>query len=100
MSEIPPTPHAPRLADHVADAFKEGGALARSLTIYEQRHSQTEMSTAVADILDDGGILVAEAGTGIGKTLAYLVPIILSRKRVLISTGTKNLQEQNILKPY
>lgn len=94
MSEIPSTPHTTRLADHVADAFKKGGALARSLNIFEQRHSQTEMSTAVADILDDGGILVVEAGTGIGKTLAYLVPIILSRKRVLISTGTKNLQEQ------
>ena len=94
MSEIPSTPHTTRLAGHVADAFKKGGALARSLNIFEQRHSQTEMSTAVADILDDGGILVVEAGTGIGKTLAYLVPIILSRKRVLISTGTKNLQEQ------
>jgi ATP-dependent DNA helicase DinG len=48
----------------------------------------------VADTLTSGGILMAEAGTGTGKTLAYLVPAILSRQRVLISTGTKNLQEQ------
>jgi ATP-dependent DNA helicase DinG len=52
------------------------------------------MAAAVADVFDGGGILLAEAGTGTGKTLAYLVPAILSRKRVLVSTGTKNLQEQ------
>ena len=52
------------------------------------------MAAAVADVFDGGGILLAEAGTGTGKTLAYLVPAILSRERVLVSTGTKNLQEQ------
>jgi ATP-dependent DNA helicase DinG len=52
------------------------------------------MATAVARAFEDGGVLLAEAGTGTGKTLAYLVPAILSRQRVLISTGTKNLQEQ------
>ena len=52
------------------------------------------MAEAVAEVLSDGGVLLAEAGTGTGKTLAYLVPAILSRTRVLISTGTKNLQEQ------
>jgi ATP-dependent DNA helicase DinG len=52
------------------------------------------MAAAVADVFDGGGILLAEAGTGTGKTLAYLIPAILSRKRVLVSTGTKNLQEQ------
>ena len=52
------------------------------------------MAGAVADTLEHGGVLLAEAGTGTGKTLAYLVPAILSRQRVLISTGTKNLQEQ------
>jgi len=52
------------------------------------------MAGAVADTLAAGGILLAEAGTGTGKTLAYLVPAILNRQRVLISTGTKNLQEQ------
>jgi len=52
------------------------------------------MASAVADALTGGGVLLAEAGTGTGKTLAYLVPAILNRQRVLISTGTKNLQEQ------
>ena len=52
------------------------------------------MAGAVADTIEHGGVLLAEAGTGTGKTLAYLVPAILSRQRVLISTGTKNLQEQ------
>ena len=52
------------------------------------------MADAVARAFADGGVLLAEAGTGTGKTLAYLVPAILSRQRVLISTGTKNLQEQ------
>jgi ATP-dependent DNA helicase DinG len=52
------------------------------------------MAAAVARVFEDGGVLLAEAGTGTGKTLAYLVPAILSRQRVLISTGTKNLQEQ------
>jgi ATP-dependent DNA helicase DinG len=61
---------------------------------FEARPAQLEMAAAVADVFDGGGILLAEAGTGTGKTLAYLVPAILSRKRVLVSTGTKNLQEQ------
>ena len=52
------------------------------------------MAGAVADTLEQGGVLLAEAGTGTGKTLAYLVPAILSGNRVLVSTGTKNLQEQ------
>jgi ATP-dependent DNA helicase DinG len=56
------------------------------------------MATAVADVFADGGVLLAEAGTGTGKTLAYLVPAILSRQRVLVSTGTKNLQEQIFFK--
>ena len=56
------------------------------------------MADAVADVFADGGTLLAEAGTGTGKTLAYLVPAILSRQRVLVSTGTKNLQEQIFFK--
>src|SRR5688500_1088460 len=56
------------------------------------------MADAVAAVFADGGVLLAEAGTGTGKTLAYLVPAILSRQRVLISTGTKNLQEQIFFK--
>jgi ATP-dependent DNA helicase DinG len=56
------------------------------------------MAAAVADALRDGGTLLVEAGTGTGKTLAYLVPAILSGHRVLVSTGTKNLQEQIVQK--
>ena len=56
------------------------------------------MAEAVASTLEDGGVLLVEAGTGTGKTLAYLVPAILSGQRVLVSTGTKNLQEQIYVK--
>ena len=59
-----------------------------------RRPGQIEMAVAVARRFEEGGVLLAEAGTGTGKTLAYLIPAILSRQRVLISTGTKNLQEQ------
>ena len=74
--------------------FGVGGALSRVLPDYEPRAGQAEMASRVADVFAHGGVLLAEAGTGTGKTLAYLVPAILSRQRVLISTGTKNLQEQ------
>ena len=56
------------------------------------------MAAAVARVLEQGGVLLAEAGTGTGKTLAYLIPAILSGQRVLVSTGTKNLQEQIFFK--
>ena len=82
------------LRDHVAGAFAAGGAIARALPGFEARQGQVEMADAVAGVFADDGVLLAEAGTGTGKTLAYLVPAILSGERVLISTGTKNLQEQ------
>jgi len=81
-------------ATTVADVFAPDGALARAVPEFETRAGQAEMAAAVARAFADGGVLLAEAGTGTGKTLAYLVPAILSRQRVLISTGTKNLQEQ------
>ncbi len=56
------------------------------------------MAAAASKVFAEGGVLLAEAGTGTGKTLAYLVPAILSRQRVLVSTGTKNLQEQIFFK--
>src|SRR5688572_24353855 len=56
------------------------------------------MAEAVAAVVESGGTLLAEAGTGTGKTLAYLIPAILSGHRVLVSTGTKNLQEQIFFK--
>ncbi|HEY2431519.1 MAG TPA: ATP-dependent DNA helicase [Vicinamibacterales bacterium] len=78
----------------MARVFAPGGPLASSLDAFEARPAQLEMAAAVADVFAGGGVLLAEAGTGTGKTLAYLVPAILSRQRVLVSTGTKNLQEQ------
>lgn len=74
--------------------FADDGPLTRAVPDFEPRPGQRAMAAAVADVFERGGVLLAEAGTGTGKTLAYLVPAILSGHRVLISTGTKNLQEQ------
>jgi ATP-dependent DNA helicase DinG len=71
-----------------------GGALAAALPGYEHRAAQVEVAVAVADALSCGHALLAEAGTGTGKTLAYLVPAVLSGKRVIVSTATRNLQDQ------
>jgi len=91
---VPEVPALRGLTARVADVFADGGTLAQALPAFESRPGQREMAEAVAETLEDGGILMVEAGTGTGKTLAYLVPAILSGKRVLLSTGTKNLQEQ------
>ena len=74
--------------------FSPGGLLSRTHPAYEFRHGQLQMAQAVEQALEEKRHLVVEAGTGTGKTLAYLFPVIRSGKRVLISTGTKNLQEQ------
>ena len=78
----------------IDDIFKPGGILSQKLNDYEFRPVQQEMAAAVADAIAAGGQLVVEAGTGTGKTLAYLIPSILSGEQVIISTGTRNLQEQ------
>jgi ATP-dependent DNA helicase DinG len=78
--------------------FSAGGGLERALPGFEERASQATLSEAVAQTLNEGGVLLAEAGTGTGKTLAYLLPAIELGRRVVVSTGTKNLQEQLILK--
>ncbi|HET7696397.1 MAG TPA: ATP-dependent DNA helicase [Vicinamibacterales bacterium] len=98
MPEVPAVPRSPGLAAAVNAVFAPGGPLSTALDGFEARPAQLEMAAAVADVFADGGILLAEAGTGTGKTLAYLVPAILSRQRVLVSTGTKNLQEQIFFK--
>src|SRR5574340_973207 len=74
--------------------FGPGGWLARHHPNYEYRPSQLEMAEAVESALESRYHLIVEAGTGTGKTLAYLVPVLRSGKRVIISTGTKTLQEQ------
>jgi ATP-dependent DNA helicase DinG len=86
------------LTDRTTAAFAECGALSQAFPNFEPRGGQVEMATAVARVFEQGGVLLAEAGTGTGKTLAYLIPSILSRQRVLVSTGTKNLQEQIFFK--
>jgi ATP-dependent DNA helicase DinG len=95
---VPEVSALSRLPELTAGSFSPDGGLARTLPEFEPRQSQADMADAVAQVLKDGGVLLAEAGTGTGKTLAYLVPAILSRQRVLISTGTKNLQEQIFFK--
>ena len=74
--------------------FGPKGRLKDALTGYEQRPGQEEMARSVYDTFNKGGALLAEAGTGVGKTFAYLIPALLSGKKVVISTGTKNLQDQ------
>lgn len=74
--------------------FGRGGVLSRWHPNYEFRPGQLEMAEAVESAIEERKHLIVEAGTGTGKTLAYLVPAILSGKRIVVSTGTKNLQEQ------
>ncbi len=82
--------------------FAEGGLLSKTLPYYEYRQAQIEMSEAVAEAFRRHQHLIVEAGTGVGKTLAYLVPAMLSGVKTVVSTGTKNLQEQLFFKdiPY
>jgi len=84
------------MVDHVdmQDIFGSDGMLARALPNYEERPQQVAMSQCVWEALQARQTLLVEAGTGTGKTLAYLVPAILSGLKVVVSTGTKNLQEQ------
>src|SRR5579862_5088283 len=74
--------------------FSPGGLLSKTHPAYEFRRGQLQMAQAVEEALEERRHLIVEAGTGTGKTLAYLLPVIRSGKRVIISTGTKNLQEQ------
>src|SRR5580658_4679174 len=78
--------------------FSPGGLLSKTHPAYEFRRGQLQMAQAVEEALDEKRHLIVEAGTGTGKTLAYLLPVIRSGKRVIISTGTKNLQEQLFFK--
>jgi len=78
--------------------FSRGGTLSKWHPSYEFRPGQVEMAEAVESALADKRHLIVEAGTGTGKTLAYLVPALLSGKRIVVSTGTKNLQEQLFFK--
>ena len=74
--------------------FSEQSPLASEVASFRPRAQQREMAIAVAEAIRDNAILVAEAGTGTGKTFAYLVPALLAGGKVVVSTGTKNLQDQ------
>jgi ATP-dependent DNA helicase DinG len=76
------------------ELFESEGLLAKHIDGYTPRQQQIEMAAKVAEALADGETLTAEAGTGTGKTFAYLAPAMLSGQKVFISTGTKNLQDQ------
>ena len=93
-SAAPPRPAASGKDASLHQFFGPGGVLSRTHPAYEFRRGQLQMAQAVEQALEEKRHLIVEAGTGTGKTLAYLVPVIRSGKRVIISTGTKNLQEQ------
>jgi len=78
----------------VQDVFAEHGLIAKSDSYFKPRAGQTQMAMAVAKSIEQGSVLVVEAGTGVGKTYAYLVPALLSGERVVLSTATKALQDQ------
>ncbi|MCX7892335.1 MAG: ATP-dependent DNA helicase [Burkholderiales bacterium] len=89
MTEAHPAPDA-----RLAAIFAADGPLARAVAGFKVRPQQVEMASAVAAAIRDRAVLVAEAGTGTGKTFAYLVPALLSGGKVIVSTGTKTLQDQ------
>ena len=82
------------LDDSVGEVFASGGPLASLLDTYQPRSVQIEMACAVSSAIAAQDVLVCEAGTGTGKTLAYLVPALLSGRRTIVSTGTRHLQDQ------
>ncbi|WP_373917941.1 ATP-dependent DNA helicase [Janthinobacterium sp. 61] len=78
--------------------FGAGGPLGPAVGSYKPRRSQTEMAKAIAHAIDSQTTLIAEAGTGTGKTFAYLVPALMWGGKTIVSTGTKNLQDQLFLR--
>ena len=74
------------------------GPLARGMPRYESREGQVTMALRIQDAIERGRVLLCEAGTGTGKTLAYLVPAILSGKKVIVSTASRALQDQIVHK--
>lgn len=91
---VPAHPDRPDLVEWVRAVFSAQGALAEAVPQFANRKGQVDMAVAVAEAVRDADVLVVEAGTGVGKTFAYLVPALLSGERVLLSTATKALQDQ------
>ncbi|WP_068547133.1 ATP-dependent DNA helicase [Thalassotalea crassostreae] len=78
----------------IVEAFAKDGPLAQIISGFNPRQAQVDMAMEVADTIMKNKSLMVEAGTGTGKTFAYLIPALLTNKKVIVSTGTKNLQEQ------
>jgi ATP-dependent DNA helicase DinG len=94
MSGPATSPDGPEVPREVESLFDAAGELARSLPGFSVRDGQRAMAQDVARLIRDGGALACEAGTGTGKTLAYLLPLLASGRRAVVSTGTRNLQDQ------
>ena len=95
------TPDPGIVGSHDSDIdklFAADGQLSKAVPGFRPRNSQTEMAKAIADAVAERKTLIAEAGTGTGKTFAYLVPALLWGGKVIVSTGTKNLQDQLYLR--
>ncbi len=101
---VKPKTIRPLDADQIAAVLDSSGKLSRIMPEFEPRLSQVEMAHDVAEIISDGGILVAEAGTGVGKSFAYLVPALAwaigNSEHVVVSTATINLQQQIYKKDF
>src|SRR3989338_3861290 len=96
--DVPPkTSHSPesvRAPSRGAELLSATGPLAARLPGFTPRPAQREMAATIERVLGDADVFIAESGTGTGKTFAYLVPVLLSGKKTLISTGTRHLQDQ------
>jgi len=84
----------PRIASELAKVFAQDGPLDRAIAGYQARAQQIDLARAILKAIERPGTLCADAGTGTGKTVAYLVPALLAGGKVMISTGTKTLQDQ------
>ncbi|MBK7952542.1 MAG: ATP-dependent DNA helicase [Candidatus Accumulibacter sp.] len=84
----------PSMTALLSDVFSADGPLAANIPGYRQRQQQLELAESIAAAIAANRVLIAEAGTGTGKTYAYLVPALLAGGKVIVSTGTKNLQDQ------
>ena len=82
------------MEERISSILEPGGTLSRIMPGYEFRPQQLQMALDIWDIFKHNEVILAEAGTGTGKSLAYLIPAALFEHPVIISTGTKNLQEQ------
>ena len=83
-----------KMPDSITEVLGPDGPIAEHLSGFAPRIEQQHLAEAIFSTFEKGNVLVGEAGTGIGKTFAYLVPAILSGQRIIISTGTRHLQDQ------